>query len=298
MKSKITRKIVKYYRKTKTFFLIKKIPFLSFLFFYLVSKADKLLSDRNLGKEETLINTLWKQNYYQYFFNNPDRKPVLKSNNLIASSSEDHKHPRGTVFDNSKNHRFNNKIYTYFTNKEDLAFLDIGCAGGGLVKSFFEDGYFALGLEGSDTSKKNRAGEWDTIPYHLFTCDITKEFEINLMGKRIFFDLITAWEVLEHIKEPDLPGLINNISSNLKPQGLFIASIDLLPDGNPITGAVYHHTLKSRIWWHSQFLSRGFKVASGLNLCPEEMVRGNGLSLKDWHPDDGTGIHLVLQKIG
>jgi hypothetical protein len=26
------------------------------------------------------------------------------------------------------------------------------------------------------------------------------------------------------------------------------------------------------------------------------MVRGNGSSLKDWHPGDGGGIHLVLQK--
>lgn len=28
----------------------------------------------------------------------------------------------------------------------------------------------------------------------------------------------------------------------------------------------------------------------------EEMARGKGLSLKDWSPEDGGGIHLVLQK--
>jgi hypothetical protein len=26
------------------------------------------------------------------------------------------------------------------------------------------------------------------------------------------------------------------------------------------------------------------------------MVRGHGESFKDWHPDDGGGFHLVLQK--
>jgi hypothetical protein len=32
------------------------------------------------------------------------------------------------------------------------------------------------------------------------------------------------------------------------------------------------------------------------SLEPVDMVRNNGLTVKDWHPDDGGGIHLVLQK--
>ena len=108
--------------------------------------------------------------------------------------------------------------------------------------------------------------------------------------------MITSWEVLEHIPEGALPALIDSIFQHLKPGGYFIGSVDLLRDGNPLTGADYHLTLRPACWWEEQFRSRGLVKAKDHAFTTEDMVRGNGLSLKDWSPDDGGGIHLVLQK--
>jgi len=57
----------------------------------------------------------------------------------------------------------------------------------------------------------------------LFTCDITKPFEIKSEGK-IKFNLITAWEVLEHIRREDLDNVFKNIINHLEEGGYFIAS--------------------------------------------------------------------------
>ena len=53
----------------------------------------------------------------------------------------------------------------------------------------------------------------------LFGADITREFWFKER-----FDLMTAWEVLEHISEDRLPGLFDNVVRNLEPRGWFIAS--------------------------------------------------------------------------
>ena len=54
----------------------------------------------------------------------------------IASFSKDHLDPKGSIYDNSRNMRFNEKIYSYFQdsqkkNRKDIKVLDLGCAGGG-----------------------------------------------------------------------------------------------------------------------------------------------------------------------
>ncbi len=135
----------------------------------------------------------------------------------------------------------------------------MGCAGGGLVRSFLADGYTAIGLEGSDAPGRLRSGEWDTIPYHLFSCDITEPFEVrDAAGDSVKFDIVTAWEVLEHIPEEKLAGLITNVRRHLNPCGIFVGSVDLFAEGNPVRGAVYHVTLKPKSWWLDRWAEHGF----------------------------------------
>ena len=57
-----------------------------------------------------------------------------------------------------------------------MKYMDIGCSGGGFVYQFVTRGVFAVGVEGSDYSKKNKRSEWATIPDYLFTGDVTKPF--------------------------------------------------------------------------------------------------------------------------
>jgi hypothetical protein len=62
----------------------------------------------------------------------------------IASSSMDHLDPKGAIYDNSRNVRFNEKIYSYFltSQKKDRRFikvLDLGCSGGGQLETFLRE---------------------------------------------------------------------------------------------------------------------------------------------------------------
>ena len=92
--------------------------------------------------------------------------------------------------------------------------LDIGCAGGGFVKSIIDDGHFSVGIERSDFSKKNSRAEWRTIPKNLFICYVTQKFAIRNNGRKILFDVITCWELLEHIPPDKLNAVLKNIKNN------------------------------------------------------------------------------------
>lgn len=274
----------RYYRRTKTYMLTRHPPVLTPLFFRAVWAMDVMLSPRRDGRHATPL---------------PLRDvPRLKvvTEYPVAVSSDDHQHPRGAQYDNSRNPRFNRALYETLGCREQIAVMDLGCSGGGLVRSFLEDGHIAVGLEGSDVAQRTRSGEWGAIPHQLFTCDITKPFGVtDEHGRPFQFDAVTAWEVLEHIPELALDGLLANIRRHLKPGGYFIGSVDMLPDGNPLTGAVYHHTLQPKTWWLEQFAAHQLIETTTHTFTRRDMVRGSGLSLKDWRPEDGGGFHLVLR---
>lgn len=185
----------------------------------------------------------------------------------VATDSPDHLHPFGTARDNFVCPEFNAKLF-------DLVpcpvVLDLGCAGGGFVHSIIKDGGDAVGIEGSDYSQKRGRAEWATIPENLFTADITKRFEIvDVEPHPVFsggehwtpvsFNVITAWEVLEHIREEDLSGVLDNIRRHLAPGGRLIMSINTLPSEHE--GAALHQTVKSRKWWRDKLnWSGGYEI--------------------------------------
>lgn len=57
-------------------------------------------------------------------------KFYLETNNRVVLTSFDFLFPSGAIRDNFKNHNFNQKLYRF-----KGAILDLGCAGGGFVKS-------------------------------------------------------------------------------------------------------------------------------------------------------------------
>lgn len=183
--------------------------------------------------------------YYNFLFSFSKRRTKLTNPDLrvitaykIAWESPDHIAPCGTKQDNSTNPAFVlliNKILTREFLHSQLKFLDLGCSGGQLVKDFRDLGYISIGLEGSDYSLKHKRANWPLLTgKNLFTCDITKPFEIKLEDKEIKFNLITAWEVLEHIRTEDLDHVFKNIINHLEDNGYFIAStssISSMSDG-------------------------------------------------------------------
>jgi hypothetical protein len=198
-------------------------------------------------------------------------KIILQTEAPIAITSNDHLNPWGTAHDNSRNLRFNKKLYWLFhfqnVPQSQLHVLDLGCAGGGFVRDCVNDGLLAVGVEGSDFSRLRHRAEWAVIPDFLFTADITQPFSIGLDAngssmEPLQFHTITAWEVLEHIPESGLPQLVDNVTQHLAAGGIWIASINTQHD--IVNGIELHQTVKPREWWISRFQNLGLRNSDRL----------------------------------
>lgn len=171
----------------------------------------------------------------------------VQTDHQIAKDSVDHLHPRGTKQDNTTCSAF----VDAFADPLLPSYLDLGCAGGGLVKQFHDAGTFAVGIEGSDYGRVHQFAEWATIPERLFTADLTKPFRVFNDGQPTLFRLVTAWEVLEHIQEDAVPHLLATIREHLEAGGYFLGSISGVSDN--INNIEYHCTLHDSDWWDQQF---------------------------------------------
>ncbi len=261
------------------------------VFFRLLRIAEFLLSENR--RVNPVLDQQWKSEYAKRYQGGGFYR--LQTEHPVAVGTTDHQMPRGAIRDSTTHPDFNQALKKLIPGG-GFRLLDLGCAGGGMVRSFLQDGIEAVGIEGSDHPRRLGLGEWRRCPYHLFTADITEPFElVDQTGKRVRFDVVTAWEVLEHIPEYQLTGLILNVVRHLKPGGYFIASVDQTPDVDPLTGAVYHQTLQSKDWWLAQFARLGFCQLDAHPFRTQDFVRGNAVGIKDWDPAAGDGFHLVLQ---
>jgi hypothetical protein len=212
------------------------------------------------------------------------RKPV-------AIDSPDHLEPHGTAHDNSVNLSFNVKL-GHWLSMHRLRVLDLGCAGGGFVKSILDDGGFAVGIEGSDYSKIRRRAEWATIPDNLFTADITEPFQIMELERDnrwypAVFNVITAWEVLEHIPADRLTDVAGNIKRHLTRRGVVIMSIS--PNQDVVRGVSLHQTVAPRDWWIRKFWDLGFRQH-------DDMLSYFGRNWVRSEPNAPRSFHLVMTR--
>lgn len=163
---------------------------------------------------------------------------------------------------------------------------------------FLQAGHDSIGIEGSDVPRKRALGEWALIPDRLFAADITKPFHIceNGLAPKLF-DLVTAWEELEHIGIEQISGLLDNVRRHLKPSGIFAASVATFEDFDSATGAVFHVTVMDKQWWLDLLASRGFQVVDGL-FATEDFPRGSGNPMAhDWNArtNPELGFHIVAR---
>lgn len=186
---------------------------------------------------------------------------ILRAERDCAYDSPDHLMPWGTRKNRSTSASFNEKLWLLYPDTQIVRVLDLGCAGGDFVKSCIDDGNFAVGIEGSTFSRNHKRSAWAIIPDDLFTCDITEPFELLFQSangeERTKFDVVTSWEVVEHIKEEDLPALATNVHAHLVAGGIWIMSVANWED---VQGGVrLHQTVKPRAWWRDKFISLGFE---------------------------------------
>lgn len=216
-------------------------------------------------------------------------QPKVETPKPVAYDSPDTITPWGTSRDNSKNWRFNFKL-RQMLKQTDFSVMDLGCSGGGFVRSLLDMGAFAVGIEGSDYSLKHKRAEWPVIPGNLFTSDITVPFKVlnRQNNSPIVFDVVTAWEVIEHIKKEDLSKMLTNIRNHLKPGGFFIGTVNQLDDF--VDGVNLHQTVEPKPWWMNFFESQGFTMRNDLvDFFGHDMVRT---------VDDSPGTFPVVLQCG
>ncbi len=238
----------------------------------------------------------------------PKPKVSLQTDHPVAYETVDHISPRGTANDNTRWPRFVAACERHF--QRPIKYLDLGCAGGGMVFEFLLRGHEAIGLEGSDLSQRTLRAEWRLIAEHLFTCDITKPFKLT-QGKSKSYqaDVITAWEVLEHIPKEQLPGMFENIRNHLSPDGIFVASVAKYDDFDETTGVHYHATIESRDWWEDCLWDNGLEMLEEQAIFSmHDYCRGIGARASDacyietpWDRDSATtkapGFHIVVKRL-
>ncbi|WP_195282967.1 class I SAM-dependent methyltransferase [Harryflintia acetispora] len=232
----------------------------------------------------------------------PKKNIRLVTDAPLAYESLDYLYPHGTIRDNTRYPRFVTKCEELLGRKENLAFLDLGCSGGGMVLEALLRGHISMGLEGSDSSLKEQRAEWRLLGDRLQTCDITKPFRLETEhGNLQLFNIITAWEVMEHIAESDLHQLFQNIQNHLDEDGYFIASIACWDDIDPKSGINWHVTLHPYVWWKKRFEEAGFMVCTEL-LQPIDLARGaynppHSYKTPSNRFDPKTSFHIVARKV-
>jgi 2-polyprenyl-3-methyl-5-hydroxy-6-metoxy-1,4-benzoquinol methylase len=185
------------------------------------------------------------------------------TNHPVALTSPDHICPIGTVADNHSNEQYVQEVEQYVKthmNKDQFNYMDIGCAGGQLAVDFALRGHFSVGLEGSDHSIQRQLHNWPE--YHktvLHTTDLVQPYHVEKDNEKVLFDVISAWEVVEHIHPTQLDQFFNNVFANLKDDGIFIASINTgldyreLPNGEIIH---LHQSVFSEEHWRQCILNK------------------------------------------
>ena len=222
----------------------------------------------------------------------------LETDYPIAEGSNDHISPASTTEGVSRPTLFVQNCISVLG--QDIKCLDLGVGAAGLVFEYVMNQVLAVGIDGSDFCRINRIGYWPLLPKNLFTCDITKPFSFLSRDTQalINFNVITMWEVLEHITESDLPTLFSNISRHLNKDGYFIGSVSLVEYVDSI-GNPYHVTLKPRDWWKTKFIESGFVILEVHPFNEKLFCRGNGPRFQDYHNyglNPNEGFWFVAQR--
>lgn len=208
----------------------------------------------------------------------PSRKPsamirgildpciTIETEKPVALESLDHTQPLGAANDNTWKKAFNRKLWQI---QPEPRVLDLGCSGGGFVRSILEDGGFAIGIEGSDFSFRHKRAEWGVIPNHLFTADCTEPFRIsNCQPDPVRFNVVTGWEFFEHIATDKIPAVLQNVKDHAQPGALFMGSISQQIEP-------HHQTVQSKQWWIEEFRGQGFVHRPDLERhFGDDIVRG------------------------
>ena len=152
--------------------------------------------------------------------------------------------------DRKNHHSLLNWIQKYKTSK-DIQLLDIGCGSGKWVNYLNQHGFTAWGIEPSVALYNHFL-----IPDNSFECTTVSNYILNTPGK--IFDIITAFDVLEHTKDPVefLTGITTLMHSETL---LFISTPDMGSFHRKTFGKYWHYFNK---YHYSYFSKKTLQLAA------------------------------------
>jgi 2-polyprenyl-3-methyl-5-hydroxy-6-metoxy-1,4-benzoquinol methylase len=206
---------------------------------------------------------------------------IIITQNPIALDSNDHLHPSGCINDHHDATEFCDYLIKHWPNRKTL--LDLGTATGTVVSSSVERNFDAFGVEGSDAPKRMQLekGEGPWVKYggiRLFNADIRYPFQLyRENNERAKFDIITAWDVLEHMTEKTINTVLENIKRHSIGGAFMIATISFESYPNDL----YHLLPRPREWWLSKFSEFDF-IDKGLSPMLQLVRKGTPFENQFW----------------
>jgi len=284
-KNLLLRILYKTYQETKLFLYTKNWKIVNFFFFNLSEFLFYFLSKKPNVKIETspIINS-----DYSIYQNN-------KASDQEVNENPETINPRGSVYDCisisptnfiKKTKKIFGKNYTH---------LDLGCGSGSFVYNSRKAGVDSIGVDNYLDRKK--VPYWNSIYKNFyFNADISKDLFLKKNYQDVKFDLITLWEVFEHIDTDKLPTLIQNICRHMHEKSIIVGSICTVRDENPLKNAIYHTTVQPKEWWLKFLDKNGLTPTNNHYYLSHEMMRANGVGTFDPDPRDGYSFHFIGEK--
>jgi len=187
---------------------------------------------------------------------------TLETEHPIAIDSPDHIAPAGTIVDNRTDQDYVKAVKEYFG--KPIKVLDMGCAGGQMIADFIDEGYTAVGLEGSTHAHEGAgAANWSKyLNKNFFNVDLAEPFQLKEDGEDMKFDFIHSWDVIEHIHPDDLGTWFDNVKNHLTDDGVFCCVLATTPDYEQVNGEmiIRHRSMFNSAEWLNIFFDNGFEI--------------------------------------
>lgn len=174
--------------------------------------------------------------------------------------------------------------------------VDVGCGHGAIVHALLERGWDARGFDMS---------QWmiDAARKHApqLGADRFVVGDVNAFPFDGAFELVTCFEVLEHIPDP-LPAL-GALRDHLAPGGRLIATTPnlkpLMPAKDPLTSDPTHVSVHSPRWWRGAVERTGLRVVRVATFTPVPLLWRVHPALGRWRQlgsRTGSGTLIVAER--
>ena len=158
--------------------------------------------------------------------------------------------------------------------------LDVGCGTGNMLEVFYRNKYKGkeyLGLEYRSVTVAKNNLKFAGVDWARFEqCDITVPNLIRKPKDNLGWDIITCFEVLEHVGKHNVEQVLENIYNNMSNKTTCFIST---PCYDPVVGAAQNHIIDGVVGemtydeLEEKLLKTGFKI---------EKVYGTFASIKDY----------------